>query len=101
MAIYHNYCVIAPYCAGKNLVVNQGVTIGISNKYKNGINSPIIGDNVRICSNAVVIGGIKIGSNVVIGAGALVNKDVPNNCTVVGNPARIVRLNGTNCNILL
>jgi serine O-acetyltransferase len=45
---------------------------------------PVIGDNVRICAGAKVLGGIKVGNNVVIGANCVVVKDVPDNCTVVG-----------------
>ena len=52
--------------------------------------SPIIGNNVEIGSNACIIGDIKIGNNTKIGAGTIVIKDVPDNCIVVGNPARII-----------
>ena len=38
----------------------------------------------------MIFGGIRIGSNVEIGAGAVVNRDVPDNCTVVGKPRRIL-----------
>lgn len=47
----------------------------------------IVGYNVRIGSNATIL-PVKIGNNAIIGAGAVVTKDVPNNCVVVGNPAR-------------
>lgn len=59
-----------------------------------GIDRPTIGNNVRIYSNSVVIGNITIGDNVNIGAGSIVLKSVPSNCTVVGNPAYIVKRNG-------
>lgn len=39
----------------------------------------------------MIIPGVKIGNNVVVGAGAVVTKDVPDNCVVVGNPARILK----------
>ena len=55
---------------------------------------PTIGDNVVISSNATVLGSIKIGNNVKIGAGSVVLKDVPDNCTVVGVPGRVVVRNG-------
>lgn len=45
---------------------------------------------MRIHSNATVFGGIHIDSRVEIGAGAVVNKDIPNDCTVVGNLCRII-----------
>lgn len=52
---------------------------------------PIIGDNVTIGCHACVIGGVKIGNNVIIGAGSVVVKDVPDNCVVAGNPAKIIK----------
>lgn len=89
--ISHNYAVIHPQYAGKNLFIGHGVTIGKGEAEKNGRIYPIIGDDVKIYSNAVVFGGIIVGNNVKIGAGAVVNKDIPDNCTVVGNPGRIIR----------
>lgn len=53
-----------------------------------------IGNNVKVHAGAKVIGGITIGDNVVIGANAVVVKDVPSNCTVVGIPAYIIRKDG-------
>lgn len=53
--------------------------------------SPVIGDNVDIGANVVIIGGICIGDNVVIGVGSVVTKDVPKGSVVVGNPARIIK----------
>ena len=54
---------------------------------------PIIGDNVTIGCNVSIIGKIKIGNDAVIGAGSVVVKDVPNGGVVVGNPAKLVRIN--------
>jgi serine O-acetyltransferase len=71
--------------AGSNLTLLQGVTIG---EHNNGV--PILGNNVAIATGAKVIGGITIGNNVTIGAGAVVIKDVPNDSTVVGIPAKPV-----------
>ena len=76
---------------GINCQIWQNVTIG---KERPGGKKPIIGNNVRIFTGAVVVGDITIGDNVTIGANAVVNKSVPENCTVVGIPARIVRKNG-------
>ena len=75
---------------GKGCQIWHNVTIG-----RNGRNRcPRIGNNVKICANSVVVGDIEIGDNVIIGAGCVVTKNVPSNCTVVGNPARIVRKEG-------
>jgi serine O-acetyltransferase len=71
--------------AGSNLTILQGVTIGSD---RHGV--PQIGENVSIATGARVIGKIKIGDNSVIGAGAVVVKDVPPGCTVVGIPAKPV-----------
>ncbi len=75
---------------GKNCWINQQVSIGFSNKK----DCPIIKNNVTINAGAKVIGGITIGNNVVIGANAVVVKDVPDNTVVVGVPAYIIKRNG-------
>jgi serine O-acetyltransferase len=75
--------------AGRNLVIYHGVTLGAERN-----KSPVLGDNVYIGAGAKVIGGVRVGSDVRIGANAVVTKDVPNGATVVGIPARIVRLYG-------
>ena len=49
----------------------------------------IVKKNASIGSNATILGGLIIGENSVVGAGAVVTKDVPDNCTVAGNPAQI------------
>lgn len=75
---------------GKNFTCHQCSTIG--NKGEDRPDSlPRIGDNVVLGAHCIVIGSINIGDNVVIGAGSVVVKDVPSNCTVVGNPARIIK----------
>ena len=51
----------------------------------------IIEDNVMIFVNSVILSGIKIGKNSVVGAGSVVMKDVPPNVLVMGNPARVVQ----------
>lgn len=52
--------------------------------------STLIKKGASIGSNATIMCGIEIGENAMIGAGSLVNKDVPPNCTVAGNPAKII-----------
>lgn len=78
---------------GSNCYVNQLVTIGEKNGKK-----PIIGNNVKFLSNCTVIGGISIGDYAVIGAGAVVVKDVPAGAIVVGNPARMIKTIATELN---
>ncbi|MBM7343812.1 serine O-acetyltransferase [Pantoea coffeiphila] len=74
---------------GYDCRIYQCVTIGSKNK-DDGL-YPKIGDNVTIFANSVIAGGVCIGSNVTIGASTVVLKDVPDNCIVVGNPARIIQ----------
>lgn len=52
---------------------------------------PVIGDNVSIGCHVCIIGPVHIGNNVTIGAGSVVVKDIPDNCIVAGNPARIIK----------
>ena len=70
---------------GENCTIYQNVTIGYKDK-----GCPSIGNNVKIYPNAVVFGDITIGDNVIIEAGSVVTKSVPSNCTVMGNPAKII-----------
>lgn len=79
---------------GKNCNISQGVTIGPT-KRGSRRGCPTIGDNVFIGPGALVIGGIKIGRNVAIGGNAVVNKDIPDNAVVVGNPGVIVSFEGS------
>lgn len=51
----------------------------------------IIGDNVWIGGSTTILPGVTIGNNVVIGAGSVVTKDIPDNAVAVGNPARVIR----------
>lgn len=81
---------------GRDLSILHNVTIG---KSKGEL--PTIGDNVFIGCGACVLGGINVGNNVYIGANCVVVKDTPDNCTIVGNLAYIVKLNGKRVNIKL
>ena len=74
---------------GKNCNIAQGVTIGQQNRGKNE-GSPIIGDEVWIGTNAVIVGAVTIGNNVLIVPNSYVNFDVPSNSVVMGNPAKII-----------
>ena len=50
-----------------------------------------IGENAWICAGAILVPGVHIGKNVVIGAGSVVTKDIPDNTLAVGNPCRVIR----------
>ena len=51
----------------------------------------VVGDNVYISTGVTILGPVTIGNNVTIGAGAVVVKDIPDNCVVAGVPAKIVK----------
>jgi serine O-acetyltransferase len=78
---------------GDNVTIYQGVTLGGTGKER-GKRHPTIGNNVIVSAGAKVLGSITVGNNVIIGAGAVVVKPVPDDCTVVGVPGRIVRIKG-------
>ena len=78
---------------GDNCLLYQGVTLGGTGKDK-GKRHPTLGDNVMVGAGAKVLGPINIGNNVKVAANAVVLKDIPDNCTAVGVPARIARMAG-------
>lgn len=79
---------------GDNVSILQGVTLGGTGKVS-GDRHPKVGDFVLLSAGAKVLGNIKIGDSAKVGAGSVVLKDVPANCTVAGVPAEIV---GRCCN---
>ena len=91
--------------AGKNLFINPpfycdyGTNIEVGDPvhpaarntmYEYGI-SIAIGDNVWVGGNSVILPGVHIGSNTVIGAGSVVTKDIPDGVIAAGNPCRVIR----------
>jgi serine O-acetyltransferase len=80
---------------GDNVTIYQGVTLGGTGKER-GKRHPTIGNNVVISTGAKVLGSFRVGDNVKIGANAVVLRDVPSDCTVVGVPGRVVVRNGQN-----
>ena len=75
---------------GDDVLIYQQVTLGGTGK-EHGKRHPTIGNNVIIGAGAKILGNITIGDNTRIGAGSVVVDDVPEHCTVVGIPGRIVQ----------
>lgn len=78
---------------GDDCTIYQGVTLGGTGKDK-GKRHPTLGNGVMVGAGAKVLGPITIGNNSRVAAGAVVLNNIPENCTAVGVPARIVRRNG-------
>ena len=72
---------------GDDVVIRNGVTIGLRRTGEKG--APVIGNRVDIGAGAKILGAIKIGDDVVIGANAVVLQDIPANSLAVGVPAKI------------
>ena len=80
---------------GRDVTLFQGVTLGGTGKER-GKRHPTIGDRVVIGTGAKVLGNIHIGNDVMIGANAVVLRDVPDHSTVVGVPGRITKTKDRN-----
>ncbi len=79
---------------GKDCVLFHSVTLG-GTGHHTGKRHPTLGDNVLVGANATILGPCVIGSNSKVGAETvIVNRNVPENATVVGAPGGVVRLNG-------
>ncbi len=78
---------------GDNCTIYQGVTLGGTGK-EVGKRHPTLGNNVMVGAGAKLLGGFKVGDNAKIAAGAVVLSEVPENCTAVGIPAKVVRRAG-------
>ena len=78
---------------GDDCLIYQGVTLGGTGK-DTGKRHPTLGNHVMVSAGAKVLGPITIGDNCRVAAGAVVLKDVPPGCTVVGVPAHIARKDG-------
>ena len=79
---------------GEGSVIYQGVTLGGTGK-QSGKRHPTVGQRCVISAGAKVLGNITIGDCAKVGAGAVVLRDVPAHATVVGVPARVVRIGGS------
>ncbi len=80
---------------GDDVLVYQNVTLGGTGNEK-GKRHPTLGNRVVVGAGAKILGGIHIGDDVKVGAGSVVVHSVPDNCTVVGIPGRVVRTRGDN-----
>ena len=78
---------------GDGCTVYQGVTLGGTGKDV-GKRHPTLGNNVMVGAGAKVLGPVKIGDNTKIAAGAVVLREIPNDSTAVGIPAKVVRKSG-------
>ena len=88
LLIQHGFStIISARSIGENCKIYHHVTLG----YNHRLECPTLGNNVEVCCGAKVLGGVTVGDNVLIGAGAAVTNDVPPNCVVAGVPARIIR----------
>jgi serine O-acetyltransferase len=94
--ILHFGCIFIadPVEIGEYCQISQGVTLGWAGRGDRK-GCPIIGDRCFIGAGAKVIGKIKVGNNVAIGANSVVTKDVPDNAVVAGIPAKIINYNGS------
>lgn len=86
--VVNEACVI-----GSNCNISQGVTLGQANRGQNR-GAPVIGDNVYLGPGAKVVGNLRIGTNVAVGANAVVTRDVPDDAVVGGVPARVLSYEG-------
>jgi len=79
---------------GKNCNISQGVTLGCANRgARRGV--PTIGENVYIAPGVKIVGRVKIGDNVALGANCVVTKDIPDNAVAVGIPAKVISFEGS------
>ena len=87
--IHHGYAVVINkfVVAGDDFTIRHAVTIG--NRGPNSLACPVIGNNVELGANVVIVGDITIGNNVTIGAGSVVLDSIPDNALVVGEKARV------------
>ena len=84
---------------GDDVTIYQGVTLGGTGKDV-GKRHPTIGSGVMIGAGAKVLGPFRVGNNSKIAAGSLVLHEIPDNCTAVGAPARVVKRDGVKVDLL-
>jgi serine O-acetyltransferase len=89
--IEHFGCIIVHGSAviGDDCMLRQGVTIG-NRHMDRPLEAPVLGNRVNVGAGAKILGKLKIGDDVSIGANAVVLSDIPSNCAAVGIPAKVV-----------
>ena len=92
-SIEHHGGIVIHGCAviGDDCMIRQGVTIGNAGA-SDPLGAPILGNRVEIGAGAKIIGRVRVGDGAIIGANAVVVKDVPANSMVGGVPARLIRM---------
>ncbi|GAB7261471.1 MULTISPECIES: serine acetyltransferase [Dickeya] len=91
LKIYHPHCIVlnADVVIGDNCTLRQGVTIGsVVNRDGQVTKSPVLGNQVELGANAILLGDITVGDNVKVGAGTVVTKSLAENKVVVGYGVR-------------
>ncbi|AUQ24050.1 serine acetyltransferase [Dickeya zeae] len=91
LKIYHPHCIVlnADVVIGNNCTLRQGVTIGsVVNRDGLVTKSPVLGNQVELGANAILLGDITVGDNVKVGAGTVVTKSLAENKVVVGYGVR-------------
>jgi serine O-acetyltransferase len=83
--------ILGDYC-----LIYQNVTLGGTGK-ESGKRHPTLGCNVVVGTGAKVLGNLQVGDHVRVGAGSIVLRDVPSDCTVVGVPGRVISKTGRGC----
>ena len=94
--------VIGPVCIGNHVNLAQGITVTALNHNfedtnrridEQGISTKpvVIGDDVWIGAQCIILKGVTIGARSIIGAGSVVTKDIPADCVAAGNPCRIIK----------
>jgi acetyltransferase-like isoleucine patch superfamily enzyme len=76
---------------GKHTYVTFGAVILAHDMCTNKVRDTRVGDNVFVGANSMILAGVTVANDAIIGAGSIVTSDVPSNVIVAGNPARIIR----------
>lgn len=86
-AHFSNIVIASTAIIGENTIIYNGVTIGTVHTHKG---APVLGNNIVLYTGCKILGNVKIGNNVIIGANAVVTKDIPDNSVAVGIPAKVI-----------